>query len=317
MKTVLKRLSLILAILLAAISVRAAETSPQVWYLSTRAAAHCGQLDDPAEAVCYWRLKEDCDWEAMQAKDFHAGHENAMPTVIFIPGNQTDADEAVEKGWYVYQTICAESDGKPFRYIIWSWPSDRVCRHNRPDVQLKATYCDAESYYLAAWLRGVQRGGKVSLVGHSFGPRIITGALHLLAGGELACRALPLDAAAENKSAKPMRIRAVLLADASDADSLAPWGCNGLAPSLLDESLITCNCCDRVLKWYPRMYGRRGPQAIGFVGPCCVEDPQKFAVLDVSGAVGRTHDYRCYCSALSMFGCWAHYTFLDGAVDQK
>ena len=89
---------------------------------------------------------------------------------------------------------------------FWSWPADRVCRHNRPDIQLKAAYCDAESYYLAAWLRGVQRDGKVSLVGHSFGPRIITGALHLLAGGQLAGQALP-PAAADNNAAKRLQIR--------------------------------------------------------------------------------------------------------------
>ena len=111
-----------------------------------------------------------------------------------------------------------------------------------------------------------------------------------------------------------MQIRAILLADADDADSLAPCGRNGLAVSLLDQALITCNGCDRVLKWYPRMYGRGGPEAIGFTGPCGIEDPQKISLLDVSGAVGRTHDYQCYCSALSSCGYWAHYTFMDEAL---
>jgi hypothetical protein len=311
MAILLKRLSSILAILLAAAAVRAADTSRHVWYLSTRTAAHDCQLDDPTAAVRYWRLNGDCDWSAAEAKDFHPGNETAKPTVVFIPGNQTDADEAVEKGWYVYETIRSEAGSKPFRYVIWSWPADRVCRRNRPDVQLKAAYSDAESYYLAVWLRGVQRGGRVSLVGHSFGPRIITGALHLLAGGELGGRTLPPDAVADKKSAKRMRIRAVLLADASDADSLSPCGRNGMALSMIDEALITCNGCDRVLKWYPRMYGRGGPDAIGFVGPCGIDDPQKIAVLDVSAAVGKTHDYQCYCEALTRGGHWAHYTFLD------
>jgi pimeloyl-ACP methyl ester carboxylesterase len=311
MSILLKRLSSFLAILLAAAAVRAADTSPHVWYLSTRTAAHCCQLDDPAKAVRYWRLKGDCDWSAAEAKDFHPGHETAKPTVVFIHGNQTDADEAVEKGWYAREAIRSEAKAKPFRYVIWSWPADRVCRRNRPDVQLKAEYSNAESYYLAAWLRGVQRGGKVSLVGHSFGPRIITGALHLLAGGELAGRTLPPETVAATKPPKPMQIRAVLLADASDADSLAPCGRNGMALSMLDKGLITCNGCDRVLKWYPRMYGRGGPEAIGFVGACGIDDPQKIALLDVSAAVGRTHDYRCYCSALNSCGYWPHYTFLD------
>ena len=208
MKILLKRLSLVLAILSLAVAVHAAETSPQVWLLSTRQAAHCGQLDDPAAAIRYWRMADDGSWTPAAAKDFHAGEDIKTPTVVFVHGNRTDADEAVEKGWYTYQSICAEADGRPFRYVIWSWPADRMFRHSRPDVQLKAEYCDAESYYLAAWLHGVRPDTKLSLVGHSFGPRIITGALHLLAGGELAGRTLATDT---NRTAtKPMRIRAVL-----------------------------------------------------------------------------------------------------------
>ena len=121
---------------------------------------------------------------------------------------------------------------------------------------------------------------------------------------------LPPDAT-DKKPAEPMRFRAVLMANASDADSLAPWGSNGLALSLLDKALVTCNGCDRVLKWYPWMYGRGGPQAIGYAGPCGIADPQKIALLDVSGSVGKTHEYQCYCSALSQCGYWPHYTFLD------
>ena len=85
MTIVLQRLSLILAILLAAAAARAADTSPQVWLLSTREAAHCGQLDDPAQAVRYWRLNDDCDWSPAEAKDFHAGDDLAAPTVVFVP----------------------------------------------------------------------------------------------------------------------------------------------------------------------------------------------------------------------------------------
>ena len=43
MKIILKRLPLILAILSAA----AADATPQIWYLSTRAAAHCGSVGRP------------------------------------------------------------------------------------------------------------------------------------------------------------------------------------------------------------------------------------------------------------------------------
>jgi hypothetical protein len=158
---------------------------------------------------------------------------------------------------------------------------------------------------------------KVSLVGHSFGPRIITGALHLMAGGELAGRKLPSDDVAACTSGKRAPVRAVLLAAAEDSDCLAPGGRHGRAFSLLNEVLVTQNGCDKVLRWYSWMCGRGGPEAMGFVGPCGIDDANKLAVVDVSATVGKTHDYRCYCSASNVRSQWAHYTFLDDATAKK
>jgi hypothetical protein len=317
MTIVTQRLALILTVLLAGAAVRAADGPHNVWLLSTRESAPCSRFDNATGAVRYWRLNADCTWSPADAKDFHAGDKLAARTVVFVHGNHTDANEAVEKGWHIYQTIRSEAAGKPFRYVIWSWPADRVCRRHRSDAQLKATYVEAESYYFGVWLRGIRPGSQISLVGHSFGPRIITGALHLMAGGELAGQKLPPIAASAQNAAKRTSIRAVLLAAALDADCLAPDGCNGRALSLLDRALITCNGCDRVLKWYSRLYGRGGPEAMGFVGPCGIDDAENVTVMDVSGAVGRTHDYERCCSAISESGQWARYTFLDDAPAKK
>ena len=72
--------------------------------------------------------------------------------VVLVNGNWTSADEAVENGWEVYQTLRQDAGSRAFRCVIWSWPSDRQARRFRPDVQLKLAYSSAESYYLAAWL---------------------------------------------------------------------------------------------------------------------------------------------------------------------
>ncbi len=233
-----------------------------------------------------------------------------MPTVVTIHGNRTDADEAVEKGWYTYQSIRAHGD-RPLRYVIWSWPADRAFRRNRPDVRLKAARSDVEAWYLAQWLAQLRPGVRVSLIGHSFGPRIITGAMHLLAGGELAGRRLPAGTVAAWTAGKRNPIRAVLLAAALDVDWLAPGGCHERALSLIDQMLVTCNARDRVLRWYPRMYGRGGPPAMGFVGPCGVEDAKNIELVDVTATVGRFHDYRCYYAAPDVSCRWAQYTFQD------
>jgi hypothetical protein len=135
--------------------------------------------------------------------------------------------------------------------------------------------------------------------------------MQLLAGGEVACQNLPADAVAAWTSGKRNAIRAVFLAAAVDADWLAPGGRDGRALPLLDQVLVTCNECDRVLRWYPRMYGRGGPQAMGFVGPYCVDAADKLSVIDVSCTVGKLHDCHCYSTASNVCSQWAHYTFLD------
>jgi hypothetical protein len=308
----IRRLSLVLLAFAVGAVAQAADSPRQVWLLSTRNASHSGTPSDAADAIRYWRLNDDCDWSPADAKTFQ-NDATAVPTVVFLHGNGTDANEAVAKGMYAYQSICSEVGDKPFRYVIWSWPADRMCRHFRSDAQLKAVYGDADSYYLACWLASLRPELKVSLVGHSFGPRVIAGALHMLAGGEIAGQKLPDSIVSDWTTKKRNPIRAVLLSAATDADSLAPNGRQGLALSLIDQVLITRNGCDTALRWYPKLYGRSGPNAIGFVGPCGVGDAEKLTVVDVSCTAGKTHDYRCYCSASNVRSQWARYTFLDGA----
>ena len=295
---------------------RADDAPPQVWLISTRSAPHCGDLDATPQTLQYWRLGDDRQWSAADAEAFRATDDAARPTVVFIHGNRTDAGEAVEKAWGVYDSIRAQT-GRPFRYVIWSWPADRMLCRSRDDIRLKAAYSDVESYYLAQWLDHLRPGVKVSLVGHSFGPRIIAGALDLLAGGQLVGHRLPESTVAAWTAGKRNPVRAVLLAAALDADWLAPGGRYDRALSLADRMLVTRNGCDRVLRWYPRLYGRGGPPAMGFVGPGGVEDEKNVEVVDVSATVGKIHDLQCYCSAADVSVRWPRYTFLEDSPVQN
>ena len=84
-----------------------------------------------------WAKTASC--QPAEAQDFRAADDAAMPTVVFIHGNNTDADEAVMKGWYVYESIRSQVGDKAFRYVIWSWPADRLQHvRNRRNTRLKA-----------------------------------------------------------------------------------------------------------------------------------------------------------------------------------
>ena len=290
---------------------RGEDAKRDIWLLSTRCAPRCGLLENAARHIDYSRLDCDCCCTTTDASEFKVDvADTSTPTVVFIHGNNTDACGAVTKGMYAYRAIRSAVGCSPFRYVIWSWPADRVCRRHRNDVPLKACYSDVDSYYLACWLDELPPAAKVSLAGHSFGPRIIAGALELLAGGKIAGRKLPDRQVAGRQNLRRPALRAVFLAAAIDAHWLSPCGRYGRAMSLVEEALVTCNCCDRVLRFYPLMYGRGGPQAMGRIGPCGIDDPSKVQVRDVSCSVGKTHDWRCYCSSPSVAAEWARYTFL-------
>ena len=86
--------------------------------------------------------------------------------------------------------------------------------------------------------------------------------------------------------------------------------------------LVTVNGCDRVLKWYSRLYGRGGPEAMGYVGPCGSGQPgscDKIETIDLSCWVGRVHDWDSRFHGAGTVGRLGWYTFLEplAAGDQS
>jgi hypothetical protein len=175
MKNALATLTLTI-LLVAASPARADDCLPQVWLVSTRGLPQCGDLDGSSQGICYWRLTGQCEWSPADATSFHATDDAGVPTVVYLHGNRTRDDEAISKGMYVHQVVEAGACGRAFRYVIWSWPAEPASHPAIEDARLKLYYCDAESYYLAGWLRELKAGLRVSLIGHSYGSQIIANA---------------------------------------------------------------------------------------------------------------------------------------------
>ena len=141
------------------------------------------------------------------------GRPTTCPPWCFLHGNRTDAEYAVTKGWYTYDIIRSCVSCRGFRYVIWSWPAERLCRNVVAGQPLEGRLQRRRKLLFGSMASiGFDRGAKVSLVGHSFGPRIITGALHLLGGGEIDGRMLPPETVSAWSTGKRNKVRAVLLA---------------------------------------------------------------------------------------------------------
>jgi hypothetical protein len=295
--------------LFAPAALQAAEKlSVEVWLIDTRCAPVCGDWEAGKAQIAYWRLDENRHWVAENATTFAENSETSTPTIFLVHGNRTTNDEAVEFAWPIYCWLSQLGGERSYRVAIWSWPSERTDKRQRRDVQAKVAYCDSQSYYLADCLRQMKANAPISLVGYSLGARIISGSLQLCGGGTLACHGLPEFAAGELKPTG--RVRAALIADASDCFVLAPGGRNELAASQAEEILVTRNVCDTALRWYPRLYGRGGPEAMGFIGPCCF-CPANVRVFDATCCVGRSHSWEDYIYCPHLFATMPRYLFAD------
>ena len=177
-------------------------------------------------------------------------------------------------------------------------------------MQLKVSFSDDESYYLARTLPSVLPGTPLSLVGFSLGCRIAGGALQLLAGGQAGGRRLAPEAIAAWTTGTSRPIRVLLVAAAVDRDWFEPSGGEGRATLAVERVLVTQNGRDRGLKFYSRLYGPHGPEALGYVGPAAPLGG-KLEVVDVSCQVGKQHDYEVYQAAPSVNRRIGWCTFID------
>ena len=220
-------------------------------------------------------------------------------TLVYVHGNRFTWSDAIEYGHYARSALrTRNTPGLSVRFVIWSWPSAPI-RGVVRDVRVKAMRADVEAAFLARFLAGLDDDSRVSLLGLSFGARIITGALHLRAGGRLNGLVAPPAPAAQ-----PVRV--VLMAAALDNDWLLPGHFHGRALSQTDAVLSLYNSCDPVLKRYHLLQRCSRAQALGYtgaVGPLrCPDGFARFEQHDVCRVIGRTHHETSYffsCALMS------------------
>ncbi len=270
-------------------------TEHQMWLVSTRCASSCPRLDQTSR-LQYWRCDPDDKWRISSIGEVLASDDPETTTLIYVHENRVSEKELFRRVPIVFQQLSKVAPaGKRFRLIAVSWPSDRIGRRQRPDVQIKAQRSEAHGFYLAWLLNQIHPDVPVTLFGDSFGPRMIAASLHCLAGGSIQGQCLT-----QRTHPRRRAVRAVLMSAALDAHWLSPGQRYGLALTQVEHLLVTVNPADQALQWYPRMNHllHKGANALGFVGvPCdCSLSHQvgKIVQWNVSGIVGSTHSWQVY-----------------------
>ncbi|MFM7072040.1 MAG: alpha/beta hydrolase [Planctomycetota bacterium] len=260
-----------------------------VWRIRTH------DLEDPGPQVRIDSLdiqrSANGDWQVASADALR--REAALrTTLIYVHGNRGADALAVARGAELARQLAARPGTEPFQLVIWSWPSAKTFRGRR-DFLHKSERTDTEAWYLAGLLRSFPPEANVSLLGYSYGARVVTGAAHWLAGGRFEDRELPHRGASLDDSRKTPRLRAVLAAPAMHWHWLGADSVHNRALDVTDRLTILYNPSDPALRWFKLIYPCERPQALGRVGISAEllgEAAARVEQWNVEPAVGRVHD---------------------------
>jgi hypothetical protein len=229
-------------------------------------------------------------WQRSDLDSLLAG-DPSVPTIIFVHGNQITTNDARQEGLVLYRRIMQYgASGPQIRLVIFSWPSARVGGLLR-DVRVKAARTGPAGCQLAWLIDQMPAETPISLVGFSFGARVITGGLHILGGGNLGHHAL---SERVNPNRPPMNV--VLLPAGVHAHWLGEGQYHGLAMTQVNQMFLVNNCRDPAMRYYHLAF--KGAQALGLRGPTCLSaaERSKIQMRDVSRYVSRHDLYHYLCA---------------------
>jgi hypothetical protein len=284
----------------------------EIALVSTRNIRGCCEPEAIRRGICVERYGV-CDeignrrWQPGDLDSFLA-FDPTVPTVIFVHGNQISPWDAKYEWLNVYRRMILHgSDAPPIRFVIFSWPSSKLNTSTLNDVRIKAMRTGPAGCQLAWLIDQMPAETPLSLAGFSFGPRIITGSLHILAGGSLG-GSMHLT---ERVHPDRQPISVIMMASALHAHWLGDGQYHGLAMTQVSRMFLVNNCADMAMKYYDYLEpGFGGPQALGFCGPTCIsaENASKIMMRDVSRSVGSEHDLMRYVCAPGVAGLLWEYT---------
>jgi hypothetical protein len=271
----------------------------QIWLISCRGMG-CGRPSQLTGNLQYWLYTPGVGWQRSSHEAFLASMQPEVTTTFYVHGNRVDSAEARRIATAVYGSLSrSAAPDQPLQFVLWSWPSERIDAGPLEDIRTKADRTPLAGYYLGWQISQLPPQSRVTLIGYSFGARVVTGSLHLLGGGRLAGDVLTTTIAE-----KRAPIGAVLIAAAVDDDWLRPGMPHGLATSQIDRLLMINNSADSALRRYHLLYGlRHTVDAMGTFGPAGYA-AGGFVIdqFDAACIVGKEHNWELYFGSPSIVG---------------
>jgi hypothetical protein len=233
-------------------------------------------------------------WRPLSWSELAGELRDPLPTIVYIHGNRVDCGYSKSHGLAMYRSLAARKQGDgPIRFVIWSWPSSQIPGQVR-DYQVKAARTKQVGWQLAWTIDQLPAETPLALIGYSYGARVATGALHLLAGGRLGSLEL-----ADRRHPHRTPVRAAFVAAALDANWIRPGGYHGRALEQVDELLLVNNHLDPAMRFY-HLAMESGARPLGYGGPRGLgQFASRVRSVDVTSAVGRHHAIEEYLASSS------------------
>ncbi|HVX63939.1 MAG TPA: alpha/beta hydrolase, partial [Pirellulales bacterium] len=280
----------------------------QLWMVSCRC-VRTTPASPAANSLHYWQYVGHGQWLRSDRERFVSSGSPSLGACVFVAGYGYDFAETRALGGQVYRALSSGvAAERGTRFVIWSWPSDQGDSGIVRDVRATAARTDGVAWGLANWLQETFPGQPVSLIGTSFGARIVGGALHLLGGGRLG----PYGPLQHASTLPPAQV--VFISPAIDDDWLLPGHRFDLALSQVKGMLLLNNSADPVMKRYHWLYGRRSEaEALGHSGLYCRglggETRAKIVQVDAAGVIGVKHGCQPYFQSASLLARMRPYVF--------
>lgn len=260
----------------------------EVWLISSR---RMNSRNLPADKLDVWKQVGN-QWANSSTDAFRQPdpHGFQRPIVIMVHGNSWSMSKAIQRGFETYQdTIIPWRDRPPMRFVIWTWPSDKI-RGPIRNARIKAGTADEHSFHLARFVKELSAHPEVSMLGYSYGARVTLGALDLLGGG---C----VQGSRISNSPIPIpRINLSLIAPAVRNDVLMTS--RSEAYRKINHLFVMYNSRDQYLKYYRFARFDGNMPALGFTGLAGKSQmPNSMFRIDQYDAVqqvGVQHDYLEY-----------------------
>ena len=282
---------------------------PDYWIISTR---HCKMEIDCGQACTYHviRFEGTNIGRNSTLDELVASLQPNVPVCFMAHGSFVTFDSMLRDSAQTYRWLRAAAPEKPVHLIFYSWPSEEEGCIPQIQVNRLGRRASINGFYLADLISKISVDHPICLIGHSHGTRMVSSALHAMAGGIVEGKVLATG------PREPRRIRAVMAAAAIDHDWLNPNERYGQALCQAEAVINLRNHADFPLQIYPlrRPISSRalGTSGLTYKDRLRMGDwNQKIIDYDVTSLIGLGHIWAYYYHRPEIAVAIRHYVYFD------